>query len=304
MVIATNLKIARIPHLAAFLADYPNVVAGWGRKPSGRRAMLWAKWLKRGYVLLEDGFIRSLHRHDPPLSLLIDRNGTYYDATTACDMESAIAAGISGDQAIRARALIAQWQNAAISKYNHSPNYSGQLPDRYVLVVDQTAGDLSLRLGMADTASFARMLQAAIAENPDCAVVVKVHPDVFSHKKRGNFAPAQLSHPNIILIGDDCHAASLLRGAKTVYTVTSLMGFEALIWGKPTRCFAMPFYAGWGLTIDDMPPPTRRNAASLESLLFAALVTIPRYINPANGTVWQAEDAIAHIGQARQKLGL
>ncbi|MEY2943946.1 MAG: hypothetical protein RLY97_1960, partial [Pseudomonadota bacterium] len=262
------------------------------------------KWLKRPYVLLEDGFIRSLHRHDPPLSLLIDSTGTYYDATATSDMETAIAGGVSGEQAIRARALMTQWQNAAISKYNHSPNYSGQLPDHYVLVVDQTAGDLSLALGMADTASFARMLQAAIHENPDCVVVVKVHPDVFSHKKRGNFTPAELTHPNIILIGDDCHAASLLRGAKTVYTVTSLMGFEALIWGKPTRCFAMPFYAGWGLTLDDMSPPTRRHAAPLESLLFAALVTNARYINPADGTIWQAEDAIAYIGQARKKLGL
>jgi capsule polysaccharide export protein KpsC/LpsZ len=308
MVIATNLKLARLPYLTRFLADSPRAVAGWGRKLSGRRAQRLARWLGRPLALLEDGFVLSVARSDPPLALLVDDTGVYYDATRPSGIESTIAAGAGPEQAARARRLMALWQSGAISKYNHSPEYPGPLPAPYVLVVDQTFGDLSVTLGMADRSSFRSMLDAALAENPASFVVVKVHPDVFSHARRGWLAPEYLDEyrarqpARITVIGSDCHAASLLRGASAVYTVTSLMGFEALLWGKPVRCFGMPFYAGWGLTADDLPPPVRRGAASLESVIHAALVSHARYLDPACGAVWQAEDAIAHVARARASL--
>ena len=54
----------------------------------------------------------------------------------------------------------------------------------YVLVVDQSAGDRSIALGLADARCFQRMLQAALEEHPDCTVVLKVHPDVISGRAR------------------------------------------------------------------------------------------------------------------------
>lgn len=300
MVIATNFKIARLPHLDRFLADNPKAVVGWGRKRSGQRALRWAHWLGRPVALLEDGFIRGLARSDPPLSLIVDGTGTYYDATAPSDMEAAIAAGVNAAQTARAHALLALWQAGAISKYNHSPDYRGALPDRYVLVVDQTYGDLSVALGLASQRDFQAMLDAALAENPTSAVVVKVHPDVFSHARQGWLSPDCLTDPRIIVIGSDCHAASLLCGADKVYAVTSLMGFEALMWGKPVRCFGMPFYAGWGLTSDALCAPVRRGSATLAALVHAALVSQPRYLDPANGQSWQVEDAIAHVAEGRR----
>lgn len=302
MVIATNLKIARLPHLDRFLADTPNAVAGWGRKHSGQRALRWARWLGRPVALLEDGFIRGVARGDPALSLIVDDVGVYYDATAPSGMEAAITAGVDAVQRARAHAMMASWQAGAISKYNHSPDYAGTLPSQYVLVVDQTWGDLSVALGLADQSSFRAMLDAALAENPTSSVVVKVHPDVFSHARRGWLPADLLADPRVILIGSDCHAASLLRCADKVYTVTSLMGFEALLWGKPVRCFGMPFYAGWGLTSDDLPAPVRRGAAKLEALIHAALVSQARYVDPASGTGWQVEDAISHVAHARRSL--
>ena len=56
------------------------------------------------------------------------------------------------------------------------------------------------------------------------------------------------------------HPVRLLEKAEAVYCVTSQMGFEALLWGKPVRTFGMPFYAGWGLTQDELPSPARRFA--------------------------------------------
>jgi capsular polysaccharide export protein len=115
-------------------------VAGWGRKPSGRRAVALARVLRRSYVLLEDGFLRSVARDAPSLSLLVDDIGCYYDATAPSRMELAIAAGATQGEAERAARW---WRNGArrASKYNHAPDYQGDLPARYVLVVDQCHGD-------------------------------------------------------------------------------------------------------------------------------------------------------------------
>jgi capsular polysaccharide export protein len=151
-----------------------------------------------------------------------------------------------------------------------------------VLVVDQTLGDLSIRFGMAEGSSFQRMLQAALDNHPHCRVLLKTHPDVAAGRKRGYFGPADLRHPRIDLCADGGHPAALLEQAEAVYVVTSQLGFEALLWGRPVHCFGMPFYAGWGLSHDALPPPPRRqpHRPTLDQLVHAALVAYPRYIDP------------------------
>lgn len=304
MILPTNRRIARLPYLATFLADRPDAVVGWGRKRSGRRAQWIARVLRRPVALLEDGFVRSLDRGAPSLSVIIDDLGVYYDARSASRMEQAIAQGADVAQAKRARALAAAWQAGGISKYNHAPDHDGVLPERYVLVADQSHGDLSVMSGLADETCFATMLRAALDENPGHAVLVKVHPDVLTHRKRGYFSVGSLDHPRIRLIADGCHPARLLRHAARVYAVTSLIGFEALLWERPVRCFGMPFYAGWGLTQDHLPPPARRAAIGRGTvrrvdLVHAALVAQARYAHPTDGSSWQAEQAIAWMADQR-----
>ncbi len=302
MIISTTRTIAELPYLGVFLADSPDAVAGWGRKPSGRRAVWLSKVLRRRLALLEDGFIRSVERHSAPLSLIVDDIGVYYDATKASRMERSIGRGITGDQSARARAIAALWRDHGISKYNHARDYGGALPDRYVLVVDQTFGDLSVASGLARAESFSAMLSAALDENPHTAVVVKIHPDVYTKAKRGYFFAGQLCHPRVVVVGTDCHSVALIRGASAVYCVTSLMGFEALLWEKTVRCFGMPFYAGWGVTVDELRPPERRQGARLEDIVYAALVDVARYVDPATGTPLTTEAAIDHVSRGRAAL--
>ena len=301
MVIAANRRIGAIPHLDRFVEMEPRAIVGWGRKRSGRRAQRLARLLGRPCLLLEDGFLRSVGRNDPPISLIADRTGVYYDATTPCDFEATIAAGVDRDEASRARKLAAQWREGRVSKYNHADEFAGDLPARFALVVDQTYGDLSVGLGLADVASFRAMLDAALAENPDCDIVVKVHPDVFTRGKGGWLDLNRSQAARVHVLGSDCHAARLLEEARAIYTVTSLMGFEALLRHKPVRCFGMPFYAGWGLTDDELPAPIRRGRAPFEALVHAALVACCRYVDPASGAYWQAEQAIAHVAAARAR---
>jgi capsular polysaccharide export protein len=277
---------------------------GWGRRPSGERAVRLAARDGVPFLLLEDGFIRSVERDDAPLSVVADDRGIYYDCRHPSRLEHLVAQPLEECEERRARALVQAWREERVSKYNHARDHSGWLPGRYVLVCDQTLGDQSVRHGGADAESFRRMLDAALEENPGCKVVLKIHPDVLLRRKRGYLdAAAAAGHPRIHVIAEDCHAASLIAGAEAVYAVTSQMGFEALIWGRRVRCFGMPFYAGWGLTADDCRPPARRAPARLEQLVHAALVRYPRYADPETGERCEVERVLAHVGLQRRMRG-
>ncbi|WP_210205999.1 hypothetical protein [Ciceribacter lividus] len=276
-------------------------MVGWGRRPSGLQAVIAAKKSGSPFLLLEDGFLRSIDRNSSSLSFAFDSQGIYYDATAPSTLEELIRQGLSEEERKRATDIIARWRLLRLSKYNADPEFEGVLPDRYVLVVDQVANDCSVEFGLANSKSFGEMLEAALRDNPSSTILVKVHPDTLDGVKTGYFDLASLkADPKIRIIADRCHAARLIAQAEKVYTVTSQMGFEALIWGKPLRCFGMPFYAGWGLTQDVLPAPVRRGPASLEQLIFAALVRYPRYVDPANGLArCEVETVMEYIGLQR-----
>lgn len=313
--LATSRKISSLPGLDSLLgapvlfhrdcksaADCKGVIA-WGKKPSSIKAAAFAERLNLPLIRIEDGFLRSvgLGNQEPPLSVVVDDAGIYYDASTPSRLEILIKADLSECQLDRARSLIAAWRQHRVSKYNHAREYSGTLPDDYVLVVDQTFGDASVSYGQAKASCFSDMLNAALAENPDSAVVVKIHPDVVNKKKRGYFDVSELAkNPRIMLLSYDLHPVSLIEQAQTVYCITSQIGFEALLWGKRVRTFGMPFYAGWGLTSDEQTPPERRHPTSLEHLVYAALIEYPRYLNPQTKGSCQVEELLSWMGLQRQ----
>lgn len=279
-----ELLIARHPDPQ----DLDGVLA-WGRKPSASVAAAWAARHNLPIWRAEDGFLRSvgLGDHSPPLSLVLDDLGIYYDALVQSRLEAMVAEPHGIAQRTRAGALRDAWRAGRLSKYNHAREAAPPAEETFILAVDQTFGDASIAYGLANAASFSRMLEAALDEHPGLPVVLKVHPDVIAGRKRGHFdslSPGQASR--VLLLASDAHPPSLIEPARAVYTVTSQMGFEALIWGKPVRTFGMPFYAGWGLTQDELPAPERRRSThrvTLEDLIHAALVEYPRYIDPETG---------------------
>jgi capsular polysaccharide export protein len=288
---------------AEALASLPDGVLAWGRKPSARRAEAWARERGLPLVRLEDGFLRSvgLGADEPPLSIVVDDLGIYYDAGSPSRLEGLIAGGIALLQADRAQALQQRWCEARASKYNQAREASGLVHEGDVLVVDQTFGDASIAFGAATPASFTRMLEAALDEHPTARVLLKVHPDVVAGRKRGHFP--QLSPgaaARVTLLASHAHPCGLLERAGAVYTVSSQMGFEALLWGRPVRCFGMPFYAGWGLTQDELPASSRRGEASLPALVHAALVAYPRYIDPETRQRCEVERLLEWVGLQRR----
>jgi capsular polysaccharide export protein len=184
------------------------------------------------------------------------------------------------EQVVRARSLI---QEHALSKYNHAPDLSAGTvcPDDVsrVLVVDQTVGDVSVSLGAASAHTFRAMLTAARRENPDATIYVKTHPEVSSGAKRG-YLSTVAPDSRTVLLRDPVNPIDLMRQMDRVYVVSSTMGFEALLVGKPVSVFGIPWYAGWGVTDDRQSCPRRTRRRSVDELFAAAYFHYTRYLDP------------------------
>lgn len=299
--------IWRIPHLEKFLAQpcqklsllrpvpqEVDAIAVWGHRPSAAKPVAIAKAAGKPVIRLEDGFVRSLDlgvNGEPPLSLVVDDCCIYYDASKPSALEKLVQ-DKAGNTALisQAREAMHTIVTGDLSKYNLAPAFVADESERsdIVLVVDQTFNDMSVTYGNAGPHEFAAMLEAAMAENPQAEIWVKVHPDVLEGKKTGYFAALRATQ-RVRLIAENVSPQSLLRHVSRVYVVTSQYGFEALLAGKPVTCFGQPWYAGWGLTDDRHPQSAllsaRRGSATLEELFAAAYLRYCRYIDPQTGEV-------------------
>jgi len=313
--LALSDALAALPGLAALLGG-PVVrwwgrrcppdgamVLGWGRKPSALRARIAAARFDLPLLTLEDGFARSvgIGRDDPSLCLVLDDLGVYYDAGAPSRLEALIAAPLTEDRRRRAEGLVRLWREGRVSKYNQAREDLSGLPETFVLVADQTAGDIAISAGAAGPEHFPRMLEAALDEHPGVTVVLKIHPEVALGRKRGHFDLDKVRRlDRVVVLGREVHAAGLLERASAVYAVTSQMGFEGLLWGRPVRVFGMPFYAGWGLTDDVLPAPSRRAPVELASLVVAALGEYARCLDPETGQACPAERLVSWLGLQRR----
>ena len=291
-----------------------DAIAGWGLRPSTRKARAYAQRHGLPYVALEDGFLRSFGtgQHFPPLSMVVDDLGVYYDCTRPSALERLLASGADLLQPDAAAIALARARvlQAGLSKYNHAPD----LPEgalrvgdvQRVLVVDQTAGDMSVALGGADGKTFTAMLTAALEENPGATVYVKTHPEVSAGRK-GGYLTEVLPSDRLVLLRDAVNPLSLIRQMDKVYVVSSTMGFEALLAGKPVTCFGVPWYAGWGATDDRQPqhPAIARRAAgtgrqrTVDELFAAGYMHYTRYLNPQTHQLGTISDVMAWLERQR-----
>ena len=308
-------RIGRIPFLASLLqqpcrrltafSSTPSAVVGWGLKPNAKKAWQYAKRKKIVYISLEDGFIRSVElgvNGSLPLGLAIDHSGIYYDATRPSDLEKLIVESPPHHQIYNlAEKCIALIRRNRLSKYNHAPERLFKFNQSQILVIDQTYDDSSVQYGLASEQSFHSMLNAATKENPQSTILVKIHPDVIAGKKRGYLLKAAQQHQQCQLITDDCNPWSLFDVVDKVYTVTSQMGFEALLANTKVICFGMPFYAGWGITDDRLHSPRRGIERSVHQIFHAAYINYCRYAHPLTHTRCELETILRHLILQKQK---
>ncbi|EPX86246.1 Capsule polysaccharide export protein [Rubellimicrobium thermophilum DSM 16684] len=310
--VAANMRLwKRRPLQAVFGRERPMVFAEGQRAADraardGRRLMVWGMGeAPPGAVRVEDGFLRSRGLGAelvPPLSLVLDDLGIYYDPSRESRFERLVAEaarGLAPDERERTERLLERLIAAGLTKYN----LSGPLPPlpegrRRILVPGQVEDDASIRLGAVGTLRTNRaLLEAVRAANPDAVILWKPHPDTEAGLRPGAVPDAGRWADAIL---DRVGAAEALAAADEVWTLTSTMGFEALLRGRRVVCLGQPFYAGWGLTEDRAGAPARRTARPDRiALAHAALIAYPRYHDPVTGRPCPAEAVVERLATGR-----
>ncbi|MEH6749895.1 MAG: capsular polysaccharide biosynthesis protein [Paracoccaceae bacterium] len=278
-------------------------IAVWGHSPYAARGEAMARQTGAALVRIEDAFLRSVHPGrdgEPPLGLVIDSRGMHYDPAQPSDLEVLLATHPLDDTALldAARGAMARLAEADLSKYNaHDPQAPLPAPG-YVLIIDQTRGDAAVTQGRADSNTFREMLFHATQDNPGARIVIKTHPETVAGHRAGYFDADTLAlapGADITLLSAPVSPRALLEGAVAVYTVSSQMGFEAILAGHRPHVFGQPFYAGWGLS-EDFTPVTRRQRRLTRAQLFAAaMILYPVWYDPCRDRLCPLDEAISAL---------
>ena len=275
---------------------------------TGRRIMVWAGKTNEaldaaGVVRVEDGFLRSRGLGAdlvPPLSLVCDDLGIYYDPTRESRLEQHIVAAckLSAPERARAEALIGKLLSLGLSKYNLGGELPPNLPKgRRILVPGQVEDDASIRLGTSDINTNRGLLTAARLANPAAIILYKPHPDVEAGLRPGAVPDAGQIADVVLTTTDPVKA---LDAVEEVWTMTSAIGFEALLRQKKVTCLGQPFYAGWGLTEDRGMPLLRREALpDVVALTYATLIAYPRYFDPVTNRPCSVEVVVERLAKGQ-----
>ena len=195
---------------------------------------------------------------------------------------------------------------ARLTKYNHQTlecRPHGRPGRPKVLVVDQAYGDFSVSLGMADETTFNRMLSDAIIENPDSDILVKTHPDALAGERTGYYDSVR-TEGHVFRVAVPVNPYALIEMVDKVYVCSTQLGFEALMSGKEVHVYGMPFYAGWGLTIDKQTCSRRRIRRSLEDVFHAVYMKYTKWVNPGTGQRCSIDEAIDWLISMRREYAL
>jgi capsular polysaccharide export protein len=272
----------------------------WGRSPTAWRGEALAARRSVPLIRVEDAFLRSLHPgrtgREPPLGLLVDPVGVHFDSSCPSRIEEILSSDGFQDSNIMdtARLASARLKHLHLSKYNiHDPDLAA--PDAgYVLVVDQTRSDASILHGGASDTTFRDMLAAARDENPDAPIVVRSHPETTAGLRPGHYGAADAGG-RVTILTAPVSPHRLLAGASAVYTVTSQLGFEAILHGHRPHVFGQPFYAGWGLSDDRKPLPRRTRTLTADQIFAGAMIVAPLWYDPCRDRLCSLDQVIDQL---------
>jgi capsular polysaccharide export protein len=279
-------RVTHAPDLPAACADgTADHILLWGRKqdvPSGRT---------NACARVEDGFLRSKGlgaAFNFPYSWVVDHSGIYFDSTGPSDLESILNRGAFTEaQRAQSRDLIRLLCEKRLTKYNLACLPVALDPQlvrgrKVILVPGQVELDMSIAYGSPVVKTNLDLLRRVRAEQPDACIVFKAHPDLVAGVRHGSLLPPAYDTLCDLAVTDG-NVLDWMDLCDEIHTMTSTVGFEAILRGVPVITYGMPFYAGWGLTCDKLACPRRTRVLTVEELVCGALLAYPRYLNPATG---------------------
>lgn len=256
----------------------------WGRRPE------IPENFKGRAVRIEDGFIRSKGlgaAFNFPYSWVLDERGIYFDPEAPSDLEQLLNHGFTAVELTEARELIQILREKRLTKYNLTGTAVALDRDltkgrKVILVPGQVEADASIVFGSPQVKSNIELLRHVRAAEPEAFLIFKAHPDLVAGARHGSVLPGGFAEAADLAVTEG-NVLDWLDLCDEVHTMTSTVGFEALIRQVPVVTYGLPFYAAWGLTTDRLECPRRQRRLTLEELVCGALMKYPRYLNPATG---------------------
>jgi len=286
---------------------------GWGIKLP-RRAHAYAKARLFGFIpipqlpqipllTIEDGFLRSMGGgllHTRPASICVDPVGIYFNGERPSGLERLLNTfdfDSAPELMARAEAGLQLMRDARLTKYYDLDPYKSTLPfttsGRYaILVVGQVEDDASIKKSKAVIKTNLDLVREARKDHPEADIYFRPHPDywVGIRKKKRQFAFEEIC----AVVPPEVSVYEMFNIVDEVYTISSLVGFEALVFGKKVSTFGVSFYSNWGLTNDHAKVSAGRRGRklSLPQLFAGAYLEYPKYIHPL-GNVHSSFEEIA-----------
>jgi len=268
------------------------VIIRWGHQDLPISLKIWIKTHKTVVDLfsIEDGFLRSLDKgviHTRPASICIDKKTIYFNANQESEIENILKTyNFSNDKLLMERAhKIKNLINAtALTKY-YNINTASSTKKEFtrkknysILVIGQVEDDASIKYGKSQISLNTELVKAARKEYPDADIYFRPHPDYINNNRKS------ISNINEIkniaaIVSNETILSSILDNVDHVFTMTSLVGFEALIRGLKVTTYGVPFYSGWGLTDDKVTIPRRNRKLTIDELIAGSLILYPKYLH-------------------------
>jgi len=255
---------------------------------------------------IEDAFIRSVALGSgfaKPYSLSIDSRGIYFDPRKPSDLEYLLENHIFSTELLeRAKKVRAEVVASKFSKYNHLAHQELSIDrnryEKVILVTGQVEDDMSIKFG-AFGLNNSDLLEMVKERNPEAYIIYKPHPDVLSGNRLGHISK-EITDICANEIQTDISIDSCIAVSDEIHTLTSGAGFDALLRGKVVFTYGMPFYAGWGLTIDYRKCDRRTRILTLDELIASTLILFPRYISPKTGKFCEVEQTLKELKEEQE----
>ena len=251
-----------------------------------------------GIIRVEDGFIRSKglgSNFHLPLSLVFDDMGIYFDARSPSRLEHSLnTADYHSPQREEAKELRVFLCANKLTKYNLGIQEvtipAAAKGKKVILIPGQVDSDASIKYGSPRLKNNKELIGEVRAQHPDAYICYKPHPDLLSGSRPDKpLWPGIEDQVDYLVTEGDI--ISWIEAVDEVHTLTSTVGFEALMRNKPVFTYGLPFYAGWGLTVDWLDCERRTATRTLDELVYAVLIEYPTYLNPKTGEYTTALNA-------------
>lgn len=256
--------------------------------------------LRIPFMLWESGFF--------PNTTVLDSVGMhFFTGHNELDAAWDSVGSLSASQADDAQAFVTTWRQRGLSKYNTPAHRRDEDSTLHfvreqkargrcntLLFAAQVEDDASVIVGQRGFSSSAQYLDAILGVLPDdWCVIVKQHPKTN--------APLQVTPRSDVCVISQGNIHALIDRSDAVATLSSNLGLESLLYGKPILVGGSPHYANKKLTVDvasaaDLPYSfgRLRNFKPQMSLVYRYIWYITRrYLVWEDGAPWEAKASVA-----------